>query len=190
MSQPKLYGFPPSTYVKTSLMVAAECGLDIELQPLDFKKSSHFALHPYGKMPVLEHDGFVLYETMAIAVYLDQVFGSGSLCPADAPSHARMWQWASAAVDYAYPALVVALLQETPSREQLTDAAEHLKLLDAGLGADQWFAGSQLSVADFMLFPMVEFALRGWTGEALRGLPNLMRWQKLMAKRPGVEQAA
>lgn len=186
MSGIEIFGFAPSTYTQTALMVAREAGVDVSLKPLDFKQASHFALHPYGKMPALKHGDVQLFETLAIASYLDQAFGQSRLQPTNAADRARMLQWASVAIDYAYEDLVSQLLQDEAGAENVAAAAEQLKLLDTALGERAYFVGAQPTLADFLLFPMVEFAHGKLGDSCLQGLPALRAWHAAMAKRPSV----
>ena len=62
------YGFAPSTFVQSARLIAAEKSTSHEIAPLEFHQPSHFALHPFGKMPAMEHDGVRLFEVAAIAV--------------------------------------------------------------------------------------------------------------------------
>jgi glutathione S-transferase len=190
MSQLTIYGFSPSTYTKSALMVAAECGVPVDLRPLEFQQASHFQLHPYGKMPILQHNGETLFETLAITSYIDRVFGASGLTPTEATDYSRMLQWGSAAVDYLYPALVGDLHADEPASEAVTKAAEQLKLIDAQLGSRAYLAGEKVSLADFIVLPMVEFAAAKLDTGKFRSLRNLTRWQKLMSARPSVSKAA
>lgn len=185
-----IYGFEPSTYTQTALMVASEAGAPVTLAPLDFKKASHYALHPYGKMPVLEHDGITLFETLAIAVYLDAVFGGSRLLPADPVDRARVFQWASVAIDYAYEDLVNGLHADDPHADAITAAGEQLKLLDGGLGEGAYFAGPGISIADLVLYPMVTFAAGKLGASSLEGLSALSRWHTVVSSRPSAKRAA
>ncbi|MEZ4224742.1 MAG: glutathione S-transferase family protein [Polyangiaceae bacterium] len=184
--KPTLYGFPPSTYTQTALMTAAEAGVDVELGPLEFKKASHLALHPYGKMPAFEHDGVRLFETLAIVTYLDRVFGGSKLTPSDPVAHARMLQWVSVAIDYAYEDLVNGMHSDAPSTEAITAACEQLKLIDAGLADGEFLAGSSFSLADLFLYPMIEYASRRMDEGVWSGLPEVRRWRAAVAARPSV----
>ena len=60
--------------------------------PSAFKTEPHLQRHPFGRVPVLEHGGFLLYETQAILRYLDRVLPNPALTPADAKAAARMDQ--------------------------------------------------------------------------------------------------
>ena len=190
MTRVTIYGFAPSTYTQTALMVAAEVGVEATLAPLEFKKPSPFARHPYGKMPILEHDDVTLFETLAIANYLDEGLGKGSLHAKDPAAKAGMLQWLSAAVDYGYEDLVNKLHDDEPPAEAVTAAAEQLALLDGALANRKWFGGDAIGLADFFLYPMVSFAV-GKLGDAkLVGLPALARWRKSMSERPSVKKVA
>lgn len=191
MAQLTLYGFPPSTYTRTARLVCEEAGAPYRLEPLEFKQPSHFALHPFGRMPVLEHDSARLFETLAVTTYVDDAFNDGALQPKDAKARAGMLQWISAAVDYVYPDVVGALTHEgEPSAEALETARGHLTTLDAALAGSPFLAGHELTLADLFVFPMVEYA-HGKVGDQLvRGLPNLQKWRRSIADRKSVRQTA
>ncbi len=187
MATIEIFGFAPSTYTQTALIAAAAADVDVELKPLEFKKPSHFALHPFGKMPALRHGNVQLFETLAVCSYVDGVFGSGKLQPKDPVEHARMLQWISVAVDYTYEDLVNGLNVDQPSSGAVSAAAEQLKLLDSALDGS-FFAGKQFSLADAFLYPMVQFA-RGKLGDsALEGLPSLSSWHDAVSKQPSVRK--
>ena len=80
----KLYGNPHSTCTKRVRTVIAELGLEHELVLLDFAKGDHKApdflkLQPFGQMPVLDDDGFIVFESPAICRYL--ALQKGKLIP-------------------------------------------------------------------------------------------------------------
>ena len=74
MSNVKIYGPAPSSYVRTTRMALVEKGVDYELLPIEFGSDAHRALHPYAKVPILEHGDVRLYETQAILRYIDARF--------------------------------------------------------------------------------------------------------------------
>jgi glutathione S-transferase len=81
-----LYGFDGSTYVRTVRMLLAEKGAHYEQVPVNVLKGEprqpeHIARHPFGKVPVLDHDGFRIIEAGAIAPYLDEVLPGPSYTP-------------------------------------------------------------------------------------------------------------
>ncbi len=187
MQNVEIFGFSPSTYTQTAIMIAYESEAPFSVKPLEFKKSSHLALHPYGKMPVLKHGSVVLYETLAIGAYLDRVFGKSRLTPKGDEQYAQMLSWASVAIDYVYPRLVGAFLADEVSTEDKTAAAEQLKLLDVGLGKKHYFGGDQVSLADLMLYPMVKYGQDKLTDAQPDGLPALEAWRVRLAQRESVK---
>jgi glutathione S-transferase len=72
----------------------------------------HTALHPFGRVPILEHEGFRVYETSAIVLYIEEAFKAEPLLPSDAQSRARVHQWISAVNGYYYPYLIYHLVHE------------------------------------------------------------------------------
>jgi glutathione S-transferase len=79
MSEFVLWGFDGSTYVRTVKMLLAEKHFtEFKQMPLnvlqgDPKRPEHLERHPFGKVPVLDHDGMRILETTAIARYLNDV---------------------------------------------------------------------------------------------------------------------
>jgi glutathione S-transferase len=71
----KLHGFPGAVSTQRVILICHELGLDYLFILVDFKTSAqrspeHLALQPFGKVPALEDDGFVVYESRAICKYL------------------------------------------------------------------------------------------------------------------------
>jgi glutathione S-transferase len=184
----EIHGFAPSTYTQTALLTAAELGLEAQLSPLAFRQASHLARHPYAKMPAMSHGEVALFETLAIAIYLNRALGDGRLEPAQPVEAARMFQWISVAVDYAYEDLVNGLHADAPSDAARKAAGEQLDLLESGLGSRRWFAGDGLTLADLFLDPMLQFCA-GKLGEgALSRRPGLARWYATLSARSGARR--
>jgi glutathione S-transferase len=68
-----LHGSAGSPYVTRVLMQAAAKNLDLELRPANMADPEFRRMDPIGKMPVLEHEGFVLPESYVICEYLEDV---------------------------------------------------------------------------------------------------------------------
>ena len=95
MSEFVVYSIPGSPYGRAVLATFAEKGAHyrFSLVPLGGARNEpHISRHPFGRVPVLEHDGFILYETQAIMRYLDRVLPHPALTPSDPASAARMDQ--------------------------------------------------------------------------------------------------
>ena len=96
MSDLHLTGFADSVYTRAVRICLAEKGVSYEYVEVNpFSEEGQTALagqHPFGRVPVLRHAGFELYETVAILGYLDEVFEGPKLIPDDAKARARMRQ--------------------------------------------------------------------------------------------------
>ncbi len=91
----KLYGVAGSR-AQRSLWALEEIGLDYEHVPVDFvkgvKEASYLALNPNGRIPTLVDGSFVLFEGLAINLYLARKY-DGGLQPASEEDQARALQW-------------------------------------------------------------------------------------------------
>src|SRR5262247_4112855 len=105
MSDLIVYGFPRSTFVNIVRLVLTHKEVSYTFHDLEpeMGKPSHLALHPFNRVPILEHDGFRVYETSAIALYVDEVFDGAALQPTEPRARARVRQWMSALSSYYYP---------------------------------------------------------------------------------------
>jgi len=121
MSDITLWGFDGSTYVRTVKMLLAEKGgTQIKQIPLNVlkgepKAAEHLQRHPFGKVPVLDHNGMRLLETTAITRYLNDVLPGRSLIPATPKDRARtdmiigiIDSYGYGASPYAVPGLIAA----------------------------------------------------------------------------------
>jgi glutathione S-transferase len=190
MSPIKIFGFAGSTYVRSARLVCAEKGFQCELVPLEFRAASHRARHPFLKMPAMEHDGFRLFELLAIADYIDGLSREPKLQPVAPKERAVMLQWASSAIDYVYADLVRSLLADTLPDGASESVRRTLVVLDEALGPNEFFAGAALSLADLFLAPMVDFAARKDAAFAPGTRKHLARWLTAMRSRTSWQATA
>ena len=171
MSKMVLWGFDGSTYVRTVKMLLAEKGAtQFEQMPLNVLKGEpkmheHLQRHPFGKVPVLDHDGMRLLETSAIVRYLNDVLPGTSLVPATARDRARMDMVIGVVDSYGYPSLIggVAAYHLFPDfvggkndamrTSGLADGRKVIELAMKTKGASSFIAGD-LSLADLYLAPI------------------------------------
>ncbi len=171
MSDMILWGFDGSTYVRTVKMVLAEKGFtqfkQVPLNVLqgDPKTPEHLERHPFGKVPVLDHDGARILETSAIARYLNDVLPGKSLIPTTPKDRARMDMMVGVIDSYGYGALTggVAAYHLFPDfvggkndamRERGIENGR--KVIDLAMktkGSSPFIAGD-LSLADLYLAPI------------------------------------
>src|SRR2546423_11026582 len=136
MSNPIVIGFPRSTYVHIVRLVLAHKGVPYTFRDLEpeMGTTTHLALHPFGRVPVLQHDDFTLYETSAIAMYVDETYATPALQPTNPRERARMHQWISAVNSYYYPYMIYHVSHERNVFPELgipTDAQSLKRVLDA-----------------------------------------------------------
>lgn len=172
MSAMTLWGFNGSTYVRTVKMLLAEKGAtdfeQVQLNVLegDPKKPEHLARHPFGKVPVLDHNGLRILETSAIVRYLNDVLPGKSLVPASPQDRARMDMVISILDSYGYGAMVggVAAYHLFPDfvggkndamlKAGIENGRKVIELIMKTKGASPFIAG-ELSLADLYLAPVV-----------------------------------
>ena len=205
MAKPVIYGPAYSTYARTVRLALEEKGVDYDLVEVDLlqganRSPEHLARQPFGKVPAFEHDGFALYETDAIARYVDETFPGTALTPADVRSRARMNQAMSIIGGYAYPAMIgqifiqraiMPMVGHTPDEAAiaaaLPQAEVSLKALEQLIGDNRYLAGDQLSLADLLLAPIYDYLAQTPEGEKLlEAAPKLRRWWDELRERPTV----
>ncbi|RUU52762.1 glutathione S-transferase family protein, partial [Mesorhizobium sp. M2C.T.Ca.TU.002.02.1.1] len=181
MAKPTLYGADYSVYVRIARMALEEKGVGYELVPLDIFAAEgipawYLELHPFGRIPALEHDGFRLFETGAITRYVDEAFDGPALQPADARARARMSQIAGMLDAYGYRAMVwdvaVERLEKMPPDEALIAsglrrAETVLKVLTSLKVKGPWLLGEQLTLADLHAAPIIAYFLKVAEGRDL-----------------------
>src|SRR5689334_24973254 len=85
MSDVTLFGFPRSVYVQMAGIVLTHKEVQYAFHDLETEMNapSHIALHPFERVPILRHGDFTIYETSAIASYVDDAFDGSNLTPPD-----------------------------------------------------------------------------------------------------------
>ncbi|MFP6711209.1 MAG: glutathione S-transferase family protein [Rhodospirillales bacterium] len=198
MADIKLYGFAPSSYTWTTRLAAEEKGITHELLPIEFGSDDHKALHPFAKIPIMDHGDNRLYETSAICRYIDETFDGPALQPADAFGRAEVDQWNSSLVDYYYDWCVRRIVVQrvvVPTRggetdeEMVADAVPHAKytmsVANEKLSNSAYLIGDEPTIADFMLLPMVFYSAQVPEGEqTVKGHSALEDWLGRMQERP------
>ena len=90
-----VHTIPGSPFARAVMATLEEKGVAWRLAPLApgaLKQEPHVSRQPFGRMPVLQHGHFILYETQAILRYLDRVLPDPALTPASPEDAARMDQ--------------------------------------------------------------------------------------------------
>lgn len=188
-----LHGYRFSVYTRIARLALELKGvahLHAEVNPFDADgRAALLARCPFGRVPVLEHGGFRLYETTAITAYVDRAFDGPALMPEAPRAAARVAQVIAVADAYGYVPLVRQVFSHRVFRpaeghqgsEEVV--AEGLRVAPRVLGALEEIAAEGLLLsgawtrADCHLAPMVDYFCRAPEGAALIArFPALAAW--------------
>lgn len=173
-----------------------ELGVPYKVTPISLtnqeqKTPEFLRLNPNGKIPALVDDGFAVFESGAILLYLAEKFGR--FIPADVQGRSRAIQWVMWQVAGLGPMMGQATVFNRYFPEKLPSVIDRytresrrlLGVLDMALEGRDYLAGDY-SIADIACFPWV----RGheWAGVTLDGLPNVARWMADIGARPAVQR--
>jgi glutathione S-transferase len=165
--------------------------------------AAHLALHPFNRVPILQHGDFTLYETSAIAAYVDEAFEGPALQPKDVRMRARMNQWISSVNSYYYPYMVYHVSHERnvfpqlgiPSDEKVVAHAlpkveVALRVVERELGhGKEYLLGSDLTLADFFMLPSTNaFGFAEEAKAMYSKYPVFRQWRERMEALPTVQR--
>jgi glutathione S-transferase len=200
MSKVLVYGSPLSTYVRTVILLLESIGIEYQTHSVDFLRgenrlAAYLAKNPFAKMPTLEIDGGLIYETAAITDYLDTVFAGGRFTPTDPLLRARMRQIMGIIDHYLYPHITTIVMQRLviPSQGGRTDlsavdrAIDPLKTaieaIETLVKCDLYLLGSNASIADFYLVPIFGYLAQTQDFAVIMARsPKLQVWWRLCSK--------
>lgn len=182
----KLHGSSRSRSAR-SLWALEELGVQYDhnpTPPADAKSAAHLKLNPNGHVPVLEDDGVVLWESMAINLYLAEKYGKNKLWPAEPAAHAEIFKWSFWAMTEVEPHLITILrnrvLNPPEQRDEKAAAAavEALKApmnaLEESLKGKEYLLGKNFTIADLNVaavmswIPMMRLDISAW--------PSVQAW--------------
>jgi glutathione S-transferase len=205
MSEFIVHSIPGSPFGRSVLATLEEKGAAYRLAPVApgaFRSAEHMARHPFGRVPVLDHGDFRIYETQAILRYLDRVLRSPSLTPADPKAAGRMDQAMNVNDWYLFqgvcnvigfqrvvkPRLMGAAPDEAAIEAAMPQAHLVFKELARLLGGQPYFAGDAVSLADLLIAPQIDFftGLPEWP-VLVAPHANLVAWVTRMAARPSLQ---
>jgi glutathione S-transferase len=189
----KLHGTSRSRSAR-SLWALEELGVPYEHLPMpttDAKSPAHLKLNPNGHVPVLEDDGAVVWESMAINLYLADKYGRDSLFPSDPAGRAEAYKWSFWAMTEVEPHLITIMRNRVMNAPENRDekaaqaAVEALKLplnaLEESLKGKDYLLGKNFMIADLNVaavmswIPMMKLDLAAW--------PNVAAWlQKCLGR--------
>jgi glutathione S-transferase len=197
----KLYGHPMSTCTRKVLTTLAEKGHEAEFVLVDIMKGEQklpaaIARQPFGVVPAIDDNGFVLYESRAIIRYLDEKLSGPKLSPPEAKDRALMEQWISVEASYMSPKAMTIVMNnmfgpmmgKSPDTDAVAKASESLAhtfdIADKALAHQDFFGGKTFSLADIDWMPYVQYLFGAKAGNLVTDRKHLGAWWERVSKRP------
>lgn len=203
----QLHGLARSVYTRIARLALEEKGVahalhEVEIFGPEGVPASHRERHPFGRIPVLDHGAFRLYETAAITRYVDEAFAGPPLQPPEPAQRARMNQIIGVLDAYAYRSMVWGVTvermrqpangrapDEASIAQALAASALCLDALDALIVCSPFLLGPTPTLADLHAYPILACFVFAPDGAALVARhPALQRWMQTMQQRPSVQR--
>jgi GST-like protein len=172
-----------------------EMALPYEVRVIDFaseeqKTDWYLKLNPNGRIPTIEDEGFVVFESGAILIYLAEK--TGRFLPRDVPGRSRVLQWLMFQMSGIGPMMGQANVFVRYFPEKLQPAIDRyqrevtrlFRVLDRQLASHEYIAGDY-SIADMALWPWVSG--HDYSGVSVDEFKSLQRWLTLVGSRPAVQ---
>src|SRR6266446_8980728 len=197
MSTLRIYGIARTRAFRV-LWIAKELDLDYEHIPLEIGaagagKPDYLAINPNGRLPAIDDGGFVLWESLAITLYLAKKHGR--LYPATLEGEAKAWQWTLWSVQevdrgvniWSLHALRLPPEDRDPARlaEALKVLEQPFKVLDGALADRPYLLGGEFTVADLNVAAVISRAI----DMDLSATPRLAQWLERCLERPAARTA-
>jgi glutathione S-transferase len=198
MPKPEIIGSARSTYTRVVRMVCAEKDIDYVLTEKWLGAPELLAIHPLGKMPVLRHGDVELFESRAIAGWLDRSFPGPDVFPSDPRLAALTEQWVSlvnTTIDrtlirtYLFAYIAAKHAGTAPDRKAIAAVTpavrEQIWILDRAVARTGHLVGDQFTFADINLLPILYHIRRAPEGaEAFAAATHLAAYYDRHAARP------
>jgi len=199
----KLYTFPPSTNSRKVRIALLEKGLEFERINVDLSKREHkgaeyLKIHPFGQIPALDDEGFIIYDSTVINEYLDDEYPYPPLMPEDSEGRARARLMEDFRDSHFNP-YFVHIIQETrkPEGERDTARIDNAKAeiakafdrIEKDLKGKEYLAGA-FSLADVAFMSNIELLDRFGIPIDAAQYPNTVAWIARLKARPSFAASA
>lgn len=189
----KLYDFQLSGNSYRARLFLSLLNLPYELKPVDLAKGEQrqpwfLELNPRGQVPTLDDDGTVVWDSMAVLVYLARKYGGEAWLPLDAKGMAEVMQWLAVMENETLYGLAKArIICKFKYPGNLEEAKafgrKGLAVMERRLAAHAWLAVDHATIADVGCFPYVALAPEGEI--ALDDYPGVRAWIDRFKALPG-----
>jgi len=199
----KLYTFPPSTNSRKVRIALLEKGLEfvrvnVDLSKGEQKSPEYLKIHPFGQIPALDDEGFIIYDSTVINEYLEDEYPYPSLMPSDSEGRARARLMEDLRDTHFNPHFVH-IIHEMRKPESERDSqrinnakAEIIKCFDrieAELEGKEYLAGP-FSLADVAFMSNLELLDRFGIPVAADKYKNTVAWIARLKARPSFTASA
>ncbi len=198
MQKIEIISYKSCPFAQRSRMVLLEKGVDFVFTEIDLNDKPEWFLKvsPYGKVPVIRHDGAVIWESAVINEYLDEVFPEPPLLPRDPVGRATARVWVDFANNRMVPHVYKMMLRQDAEgqalhKQRLTEAVlfmEHQGLRK--LSSGPFWLGTRPGLVDFTFLPHVQrfAALEHYRGFVIpQECERLRAWIAAMSVLPSVQ---
>jgi len=199
MADLRIYGVA-RTRAFRALWIAKEVGIAYEHLPIEIgdagaRSPEFLALNPNGRLPCIVDGGFVLFESLAITLYLAKKHAFGTLYPAALEDEAKAWQWSLWALNEVDRGVNIWSLHAVRLPPDERDAAKRnealqvlaapFRVLDAALAKQLYLLGDAFSIADLNVAAVISRAV----DMDLSAAPHLQAWLTRCLDRPAAREA-
>jgi glutathione S-transferase len=163
----------------------------------DLRTPAHLKLNPNGRIPVIDDDGFVLWESIAINLYVAEKYGKAPLWPSALQDRALVNQWGFWAMTEVEPSLVTVLQNrmmlppEKRSEKAVADALEAVKgplaVIEQHLGNREYLVGKDFTIADLNAASV--WNIGTMVGVDFSSAPKTKAWLTICTSRPANQRA-
>jgi glutathione S-transferase len=203
MAELEIIGTPFSNYVRSIRMLCEEKGVEYRLNPARPHTPDVTAIHPAGQVPCMRHGEVALFESQAIATYIDKAFPGPEFIPGDAIGAAHAVQWVSycnVKVDrwimreFVVPSVFFDKAKGPDTvriAAALPEIEKCLAVLERAIAPAGYLAGGTISFADMNVLPMLEIFEQYPRGkELLAKHPALLTYVAMLTARPSFTNTA
>jgi glutathione S-transferase len=193
MTQLKLYSHPISGNAYKVRLLLALLRLEYELVNVDLLAGENLTpafkqLNPRGQVPVLADGDTVIWDSMAILLYLARRYGNGDWLPMDVVAEAQVMQWLAVSENellYGLARARATLLLKRPfNLEQCqTEGKAGLAVMEQQLAGHEWLVTGRPTIADIACYPYVLLAPAGEI--SLDDYPHVRQWLARVEALPG-----
>ncbi|MFQ5539364.1 MAG: glutathione S-transferase family protein [Candidatus Binatia bacterium] len=198
----KLYHYPLSTNSRKVRILLIEKGLEFERINIDLAKKEqknpeYLKIHPFGQVPALDDDGFILYDSTIINEYLEDEYPHPPLLPSDSEGKARARLMEDFRDNHFSPPFVEIIHEvRKPEAERDQNVIKHAKgmitqcfdRIEKELGGKEFMAGA-FSLADIAYMPNIAL-LERFEITVDPKYKNMHAWMKRLKARPSFAESA